>query len=69
MVLPGWFVEDQDKADIPVIASRYIQGYFASHKKAAFSEKDVTRIVYQIDQKVRDLAPGEVVTPLEVASS
>lgn len=66
VILPGWFVESQDKADVPVIASGYIQGYFSSQKRAVLTEKDMSQIVYQIDQKVRDLEPGEVVKPLPI---
>jgi hypothetical protein len=64
VILPGWFVETQDKTDIPVIASGYIQGYFLGQKQSLLSEKKMTQIVYQIDQKVRDLDPGEVVRPV-----
>ncbi|MEZ5503618.1 MAG: nuclease-related domain-containing protein [Halioglobus sp.] len=66
VILPGWFIENQYKPDVPVIASGYIQGYFLAQKQVVLSEKDIAQIVYQIDQKVRDLEPGEVVRPLPV---
>jgi hypothetical protein len=66
VILPGWFVENQDKPDVPVIASGYIDGFFSQQKNRVLSDKEVTQIVYQIDQKVRDLKPGEVVRPLPV---
>ena len=66
VILPGWFVENQDKAEVSVIASGYIEGFFSNHKKVVLSDQDMSQIVYQIDQKVRDLEPGEVVRPLAV---
>jgi hypothetical protein len=64
VVLPGWYVENEDRAAVPVIASGYIQGYFLGQKGQMLSKKEITQIVHQIDQKVTDLAPGEVVRPL-----
>lgn len=64
IVLPGWYVEIKDNPIIPVIASGYIQGYFLRQKGVALSAKEITQICYQIDQKVRDLPPGEIVRPL-----
>ena len=64
IVLPGWFVEIKDSPSVPVIASGYIQGYFLGQKGVALTPKEITQICYQIDQKVRDLPPGEIVRPL-----
>jgi hypothetical protein len=66
VVLPGWFVENKDRSEVPVIASGYIQGYFLGQKRRVLDDQQISQIVYQIDQKVRDLAPGEVVRPLPV---
>jgi hypothetical protein len=62
--MPGWFVENKDRPEVPVIASGCIQGYFLGQKRRVLDDKQVSQIVYQIDQKVRDLAPGEMVRPL-----
>lgn len=64
IVLPGWFVEIKDSPTVPVIASGYIQGYFVGQKRILLSDQEITQICYQIDQKVRDLPPGDIVRPL-----
>lgn len=64
VVLPGWYVEIKDKPEVPVIAAGYIQGYFLGQRAQVLSDKEISQIVYQIDQKVRDLPPGDVIRPL-----
>lgn len=64
VVIPGWFIESSSRQTVPVIASGYIQKFFQSAKGAVLSPEQVSQIIYQIDQKVRDLPPGEVVRPL-----
>ena len=64
VVLPGWYIENKDRPVVPVIASGYIQKYFQSQRGPVFSNEELQRVVHQVDQKVRDLAPGEIGRPL-----
>jgi hypothetical protein len=65
VVLPGWFVDKKDSPEVPVIASGYIQGFFSGQRDHALSQQRIAQIAHQLDQKVRDLEPGEVVRPAE----
>lgn len=65
VVLPGWFVEIKDRPTVPVIASGYIDGYFKRKTEKVLDAEQITRIVHQLDAKVRDLKPGELVRPKE----
>ncbi len=60
VVLPGWYIDQEGAADVPVIALGYIQGYFRKQKGQMLNDEQMKQIVYQIDQKVRDLKPGEI---------
>ncbi|MEQ8693427.1 MAG: nuclease-related domain-containing protein [Pseudomonadales bacterium] len=64
VVLPGWYVENKDNPAVPVIASGYIEKFFRSQRPQALSPQQIQQISYQVDQKVRDLPPGEVGKPL-----
>ncbi len=63
VVLPGWYVDNQDKPVVPVIASGYIEGYFSRRNQPILSAEDIARITHQLDAKVRDLKPGELLRP------
>ena len=69
VVLPGWFVEIKDKPKVPVIASGYIDGYFKRRNGNVLNSEQITRIVHQLDTKVRDLKPGEIVRPKLIEES
>lgn len=66
IVLPGWYIDIKDSPTVPVIASGYIQRYFLGQKLSVNDQKQIKQICYQIDQRVRDLPPGEVVRPLAI---
>ena len=55
VVLPGWFVEIKDKPAVPVIASGYIDGYFKRGSGKSLDAEQISRIVHQLDAKVRTL--------------
>jgi hypothetical protein len=58
VALPGWFVRRADGEGIPVLAGGQIQGYFASRpRQPLMSAELIQRIVHQLDQKCRDVAP------------
>ena len=67
VVLPGWFVESKTRPKVPVLASGSIQSYFKRQGGQTLDGKSMQRIAHQIDQRVRDLEPGEMVRPLEVS--
>jgi hypothetical protein len=68
IVLPGWYVEARTQPKIPVLASGNIRSYFKRIDGSLLTDSDIQRIAYQIDQKVRDLEPGELVRPLQVSA-
>ena len=67
IVLPGWYVDAKSQPKVPVLASGFIQGYFKRKREQTLDTKGIQRIVHRIDQRVRDLEPGELVRPLEVS--
>ena len=64
VVLPGWYVETQDTPDVPVIASGSIRRHFLKQSAQRLAGEDISKIVYQIEQRVRDLPPSELIRPL-----
>lgn len=64
LVLPGWFVDLKEKPPIPIIASGYINGFFTKQRQSVLNDEQIARIVHQLDARVRDLAPGELVRPV-----
>lgn len=67
LVLPGWFVDLKEKPPIPIIASGYINGFFTKQSRHGLSEEQIGRIVHQLDARVRDLEPGQLVRPMPEA--
>ncbi|MFV8817137.1 nuclease-related domain-containing protein [Haliea sp. E17] len=63
VVLPGWYIELKDRPTVPVIASGYIDGFFSRRYEPLLDDEQLTRVIHQLDAKVRDLKPGEVVRP------
>ncbi len=58
VALPGWFVRRAQGEGIAVLAGGQVQGYFASRpKQTLMSAELIQRIVHQLDQKCRDVAP------------
>ncbi len=64
VVLPGWYVESKDRPQVQVIASGYIERFFRGMRQPVLSRQQVEQIAYQVDQKVRDIPPGEIGRPL-----
>lgn len=61
VVLPGWFVEWPQKSTVvAVLPGKKLDSHFLKQNTSALNDQEVQRIAYQIDQKVRDLKPGEV---------
>lgn len=71
VALPGWFVRRSNSHHIPVLAVGEIQGYFSSRPKLPeMTAQLVRQIVFQLDQKCRDVAPrsyGPAAAATEVA--
>lgn len=60
LVLPGWWISRvAPMGSVDVLQGKNMQGYFLK-QKAIFSDEQIQRIAHQVDQKVRDLAPGEI---------
>jgi hypothetical protein len=58
VALPGWFVRRTNSHAVPVLSAGEIQGYFATRQKQPeMTAELVRRIVHQLDQKCRDVAP------------
>lgn len=60
VVLPGWFIENKTRPVVPVLALGQVNGFLTRGAKK-LSEQQIQRIVYQLDQRSRDLLPGEMV--------
>jgi len=67
VVLPGWYIENKDNPAVPVIASGFIEKFFRGQRQQALSAQQIEQISYQINQKVRDLPPGEIARALQEA--
>ncbi len=67
VVLPGWYIELRGRPRVPVIASGFISRYFNGLGRKTLTEQQVQQICYQIEQKVRDLDPGELIKPVNQA--
>jgi hypothetical protein len=63
VVLPGWYVHAKSTNKIPVLAIGAIANYFSKLSIQALSEQQINQIVYQADQKTRDVSPGESLKP------
>lgn len=67
LVLLGWFIDLKQKPPILILASGNINRFFTKAGSNVLSAESVTRIVHQLEQKVRDLEPGELVKPLRMS--
>ncbi|MEM8661427.1 MAG: nuclease-related domain-containing protein, partial [Pseudomonadota bacterium] len=45
VVLPGWYIENKDRPEVPVINSGYIQRYFQSQRQLQLNRRDMQQIV------------------------
>jgi hypothetical protein len=69
VALPGWFVRRADGEGIPVLAAGQVQGYFASRPRLPLMSPElIQRIVHQLDQKCRDVAPRSGVSAVHLRS-
>ena len=62
LVLPGWWIDYPKNAYVAVLAGKKVEKYFQS-RPSILQKDDIQRLAYQVDQKVRDLAPGEILKP------
>ena len=58
VALPGWFVKRTTIDGIPVVNPKLFQSLFKHIKPRTLSEETIRRIVRQLDQKCRDVAPS-----------
>lgn len=63
VVLPGWYIHSTPNYSIPVLAVGGIPKYLGKFEVQKLSEQQVQQIVYQAEQKTRDIAPGEALRP------
>ena len=63
VVLPGWYIKREGRVDVPVLALGAIPKYFLGKKNQVLSPERVKQVVYQIEQKVKDLTPRELTDP------
>lgn len=57
LALPGWYVERKAKSDVVIINGGNASGTFGKLIHTALSEEMIKRIVYQLEQRCRDVAP------------
>ncbi|MEM1154980.1 MAG: hypothetical protein AAGI44_12635, partial [Pseudomonadota bacterium] len=67
VVLPGWYIENKDRPEVPVINSGYIQRYFQSQRQLQLNRRDMQQIVNQIDRKIRE--PGSIANVQQLAKT
>lgn len=65
IVVAGWYVATESNHPVKAISSGQIDYYFQQPTKQSLSKEQINRIAYQLDQKTRDLEPGEVRVPIE----
>jgi len=65
-MLHGWFIKVTSKLEVPMFAAGQIRLYFPKQTTQQQSAQQISQIVYQADQKTRDLGPGEVNKPPEI---
>jgi len=63
IILPGWFVNNKGQQPVTVLAEGQIASYFTSHEMGKLSAQHIKQVVYQLDQRVRDIRPGEMLRP------
>ena len=63
VVLPGWYIKREGRVDVPVLALNAIPKYFLGKQNQVLSPERVKQVVYQIEQKVKDLTPRELTDP------
>lgn len=55
LTLPGWWVERKAKNDLAVLNPKEIRTHILNGKPASLSPEKIKRIIYQLDQKCRDV--------------
>ncbi len=63
VVLPGWDIKRKGTAAVPVLSLEEIHCYFRKKQNQVLSPEQVKQVVYQIEQKVKDLTPRELTDP------
>jgi len=59
LALPGWYVERTSSNGIPVINPKNFRSIAKPIEGNILSERMITRIVHQLEQKCRDIIPGK----------
>jgi hypothetical protein len=57
LALPGWYVERKAKSDVMIINGGNASGTFGKLPQTELSEEMIKRIVHQLEQRCRDVAP------------
>ena len=57
LALPGWFVERKAKSEVVIINGGNAPSTFANLFHSALSDEMIKRIVHQLEQRCRDVAP------------
>jgi hypothetical protein len=58
LVLPGWFIRRTSGKGIPVLTGKWVASYFpGARTRSALDPQLIQRIVHQLDQRCRDVAP------------
>ena len=57
--LPGWFVKRTSPSGIPVLNPKLFASYVKKARGSAMVQAQINRIVHQLDQRCRNVAPRE----------
>lgn len=66
IVVAGWYVETKSPHPVKAIGSGQIDYYFDRLNAQTLTNEQVDQISYQLDQRTRDLEPGEIRKPLGI---
>lgn len=68
LILPGWYIERRARSEVPVLALGALSNFFTKYRVQPLQEPQITQLVYQVEQKVKQLQVQQVTTLVEESS-
>lgn len=65
LVLPGWYIYLKNTPVVPALAIGAIPGFFKKYQGMNLNAQQLRQIVFQLDNKSRDIPPGEMTKLVE----
>ena len=60
VIFPGWFIERKTRPDVPILALGAMSNFFTKYRVQSLQESHIKQVVYQVEQKVKQLEVQEV---------